>query len=316
MSCKDRWRVIDILSRKLQGRDDVTFEELSPAIRREAGADLAFKKCIWFSTYRIHHRAAEKFRDRRCFLLGDAAHVHSPMGGQGMNTGLQDAYNLAWKLALVVKGQADDALLDTYEAERIPVAQRLLSTTDRAFTLLVSDGWLAGLFRTRILARIAAFTMTFERPKQIAFRTLSQTGITYRESPLSKMLPGRPNGAPRGGDRFPWLQLKLRENGPIEDLFQKLDDTRYNLIVIGQPVPSGEALGVGDLLRIHVIPEDAHNARELAHVRISRPAFYLLRPDGHVGLAGTRLETDAVTRYLSESGIRPGTLLGRKLRRA
>src|SRR5712691_9104815 len=151
MSCKDRWRVIDILSRKLQGRDDVTFEELSPAIRREAGADLAFKKCIWFSTYRIHHRAAEKFRDRRCFLLGDAAHVHSPMGGQGMNTGLQDAYNLAWKLALVVKGQADDALLDTYEAERIPVAQRLLSTTDRAFTLLVSDGWLAGLFRTRIL---------------------------------------------------------------------------------------------------------------------------------------------------------------------
>src|SRR6266704_88099 len=124
MRGKDRWRVIGILPKKLRGRDDVTFEELSPDIRREAGANLDFKECSWFSTYRIHHRAAEKFRDRRCFLLGDAAHVHSPMGGQGMNTGLQDAYNLAWKLALVVKGHADAAVLDTYEQERIPVAQR------------------------------------------------------------------------------------------------------------------------------------------------------------------------------------------------
>src|SRR5882762_7411349 len=304
MRGKDRWRVIGILPKKLRGRDDVTFAELSPDIRQEAGADLNFKECSWFSTYRIHHRAAEKFRDRRCFLLGDAAHVHSPMGGQGMNTGLQDAYNLAWKLALVVKGQADDALLDTYEAERIPVAQRLLKTTDRAFVLVVSDNWLAKLFRTRILTRIVAFAMTFERPKQLAFRTVSQTGIAYRESPLSKMLPGMPDGGPRAGDRFPWLQLRLRENGPIEDLFQKLDDTRYNLIVTGQPAPSEEASRLGDLLSTHVIPDDAPNAQELARVRIPGPAFYLLRPDGHVGLAGTRLEPDAVTRYLSDSWIR------------
>jgi len=303
MRGKDRWRVIGILPEKLR-RDDVTFEELSPDIRREAGANLDFKECSWFSTYRIHHRAAEKFRDRRCFLLGDAAHVHSPVGGQGMNTGLQDAYNLAWKLALVVKGHAEAALLDTYEAERIPVARRLLATTDRAFVLVVSDSWVARLFRTRILARIAALAMTFERPKQFAFRTISQTGIAYRESSLSKMLPGLPDGAPRAGDRFPWLRLRFLANGPVEDLFQKLDDTRYNLIVTAQPAPSGVALGLGELLRIHAIPDDTQNAQELARVRISGPAFYLLRSDGHIGLAGTRLEPDAVTRYLSESGIR------------
>jgi hypothetical protein len=304
MRGKDRWRVIGILPKKLRGRDDVTFEELSPDIRREAGANLNFKECSWFSTYRIHHRAAERFRDRRCFLLGDAAHVHSPMGGQGMNTGLQDAYNLAWKLALVVSGKADAALLDTYEKERIPVAQRLLRTTDRAFNLVVSDRWIAGLFRTRILARIAAFAMRFKRVQTLAFRTISQTAIAYRESPLSKILPGLPDGAPRAGDRFPWLRLRFQANGPVEDLFQKLDDTRYNLIVIEQPAPPGEALGLGDLLRVHVIPDEANNAQELARVRISGQAFYLLRPDGHVGLAGVRPEPGAVTRYLSESCIR------------
>ena len=303
MRGKDRWRVIGILPEKLQDRDDVTFDELSPDIQLEADANLTFKECSWFSTYRIHHRAASKFRDRRCFLLGDAAHVHSPMGGQGMNTGLQDAYNLAWKLALVVEARANETLLDSYEAERLPVARRLLSTTDRAFTMLVSDSWLAELLRTRIIARIAAFAMTFERAKRLAFRTISQTGIAYRESPLSQTLVGLPEGAPAAGDRFPWLQLRLRSNGPVEDLFQKIDDTRYNLIVIGQPAPSTEAAELDGLLTTHVIPDDAHNMQELARVRISGSAFYLLRPDGHVGLCGVRLDASTVTRYLSKTGI-------------
>jgi 2-polyprenyl-6-methoxyphenol hydroxylase-like FAD-dependent oxidoreductase len=181
----DHWRVVGILPPGLRGRDDLTFEDVIPAVRREAGAGLAFARCSWFSTYRIHHRRAARFRDRRCFLLGDAAHIHSPVGAQGMNTGLQDAYNLAWKLALVVGGRADAALLDSYENERIPVAERLLRTTDRAFSLIVSDGWIAGFFRTRIQARILAVAMTVERIRTLAFRTISQTGIRYPNSPLS-----------------------------------------------------------------------------------------------------------------------------------
>ena len=300
----DHWRVVGILPQNLRGRDDLTFEDVVPSVRREAGAGLSYKGCTWFSTYRIHHRSAERFRDRRCFLLGDAAHVHSPVGAQGMNTGLQDAYNLAWKLALVVEGRANAGLLDTYEAERIPVARRLLSTTDRAFMLIVSDNWLAGLFRTRILARILAFAMTIERVRKLAFRTISQIGIHYRESPLSNTLPGLPDGAPRAGDRFPWLQLKIHANGPAEDLFQKLDDTRFNLIVIGQPAPLAMTSGFGDLLRTHAIPDDDHNTRALAGAQISGPAYYLLRPDGYIGLAGTRLETETLARYLAEAHLR------------
>jgi 2-polyprenyl-6-methoxyphenol hydroxylase-like FAD-dependent oxidoreductase len=298
----NRWRVIGILPEHLRGRHDLTFEETVPALRLEAGAELSFRSCSWFSTYRIHHRCAERFRDRRSFLLGDAAHVHSPMGGQGMNTGLQDAYNLAWKLALVVQGRADPGLLDSYAAERMPVARRLLETTDRAFALVVSDTRVAALFRTQIVARVAAFAMTLARVRRVAFRTLSQTGIGYPASPLSRTLAGVPAGAPRAGERFPWLRLRLRPGGPVEDLYAGLDDTRYELLVFGQPAAAAPDLG--DLVSVRVIPDDPDNAQALAGAGIAGPAFYLVRPDGHVGLAGARLEPQAVIDYLAETHVR------------
>lgn len=308
MRGKDHWRIVGILPPALRNRDDVTFEAVSPSLRSEAGAGLSFKTCSWFSTYRIHHRSALRFRDRRCFLLGDAAHIHSPVGAQGMNTGLQDAYNLGWKLALVVQGQAHAALLDSYEEERVPVARRLLNTTDRAFRLVVSDSRLAGLLRTKILARIAAFAMSRKRVQGIGFRVVSQTGIHYRKSPLSQSLDGLPDHAPRAGDRFPWLRLKFRAEGSVEDLFQKLDDTRLTLIAVGQPAPPEGAQGLGDFLRVHAIPADPVNDAELARARIPRPSFYLLRPDGHVGLCGARLEAAAIARYASgRLGLRAGS---------
>jgi len=299
MRGKDHWRIVGILPASLRGRQDVKFEDVMPSLRGEAGAELAFKACTWFSTYRIHHRSADRFRDRRCFLLGDAAHIHSPVGAQGMNTGLQDAYDLGWKLALVAQGRADAALLDSYEEERIPVARRLLKSTDRGFTLAVSDSWLAGFFRTRIIARAAAFAMSRKSVRNFAFRVVSQTGIHYRKSSLSSSTEKLPEGAPHAGDRFPWLKLKLRPNGAIEDLYQVLDDMRLNLVVVGQPLPPSLA-EFGELLQIHGIPTDPANDAELAHARIPQPSFYLLRPDGHIGLCGLRLDPAAVSRYLSE----------------
>jgi hypothetical protein len=147
--------------------------------------------------------------------------------------------------------------------------------------------------------------MMIERVRKLAFRTISQIGIRYRRSPLSQTLAGLPEGAPVAGDRFPWLSLTFSSNGPAEDLFQKLDDTRFNLLVIGQPAPSADAIGLGDLLRIHAIPDVPANRSELARVAISGPAFYLLRPDGHVGLAGPRIDAGTVNRYLTERHLCP-----------
>ena len=296
----DHWRIVGILPSDLRGRDDLTFEDVIPSVRQKAGTQLSFRACSWYSTYRIHHRRAARFRNGRAFLLGDAAHIHSPVGAQGMNTGLQDAYNLAWKLALVVSGRAGAALLDSYEDERVPVAQRLLSTTDRAFSLVVSDSVLARLFRTRVLAKIMALAMRVESVQKLAFRTISQIGISYRGSRLSETLPGIPEGAPRAGDRFPWLRLKFQPNGSPEDLFGRLDDTRFNLIVIGQVTPPGGIPELGDLVHIIEVPHDPANDRELVHAHIPRVSFYLLRPDGHVGLAGVQLDAAAASRYVAE----------------
>jgi len=294
----DRWRVIGMLPEELRARDDVTFDDVIPSLKREAGADLDFRACDWFSVYRIHHRAAERFRDRRAFLLGDAAHIHSPAGAQGMNTGLQDAYNLAWKLALVVQGKAAPALLDTYEQERIPVARRLLETTDRAFQAVVSQGWLPTLMRTKVIARVAAAAMKFARVRELVFRTVSQTGIRYPDSALSQALPGLPADAPKAGDRFPWMRLRLRVDGPAEDLYRVLDDMRFNLLAFGPDVAAdGATQGFGDLVRVHVI-QGVGNEEPLARAGISQPSFYLLRPDGHVGLCGPGFDAPAIRRYL------------------
>lgn len=295
---QDRWRVIGILPGRLQGREHLTFDELAPSIQGETGGDLTFKQCNWFSTYRIHHRAAERFRDRRCFLLGDAAHIHSPAGAQGMNTGLQDAYNLAWKLALVVQGYAAPALLDTYEAERIPVAKRLLETTDRAFQRIVSDGLFGALLRTKIIARVAAVAMRFEPVRRFAFRTISQLGIAYPQSVLSQA-SGAPQQAPKAGDRFPWLRVKLAGDRAIKDLHREMDDTHFNLVLCGQVATSLQP-PAGDLVKTHIIPRDADNHAELVRTGIDGSWFCLMRPDGYIGLCGGAFDAAAVARYLTQ----------------
>jgi hypothetical protein len=303
----DHWRIAGILPENMRDRKDLTLDDVAPAVRHEAGDQLDFKSCSWFSTYRIHHRRAVRFREGRYFLLGDAAHIHSPVGAQGMNTGLQDAYNLAWKLALVVSGRADAQLLDSYAEERMPVARKLLNTTDRAFSIIVSNAWYARWIRARVVARAAAVLMARKWFQRLAFTTVSQIGIHYAESPLSETHPDVPKDAPQAGDRFPWLQLAFASGDNSIDLFRRLDDTHFHLIVVGQPAPAPTGMDLGDLLEIHAVRDDSVNRGELLRGGIPSPSFYLLRPDGHIGLAGVRMDPRAVAGYVAER-LHMGTL--------
>src|SRR5207245_6373737 len=120
-------------------------------------------------TYHVHHRVAENFRKDCAFLLGDAAHIHSPVGGQGMNTGIGDAVNLAWKLAAVLNGRADLSLLDSYEPERISFARRLVTTTDQAFTGVTSNGGIARRVRLNLVPVVIPMIFTFAATRRFMF---------------------------------------------------------------------------------------------------------------------------------------------------
>ena len=231
-------------------------------------------KVNWFSTYNVHHRVAERFRDGRVFLLGDAAHIHSPVGGQGMNTGIGDAVNLAWKLAAVVNGESSPALLDTYEAERMAFARELVATTDRAFTLVTRQGALARLVRTRAVPLAAPPLLAMQRLRTFMFGRISQLGIRYRDSALSD---GRA-GAVHGGDRLPWAATA--SGG---DNFAPLTSLSWQVHVYGTPTDDVVRAGAGLHVPLHVFAwTDA--AR---HAGFERDAVYLVRPDGYVALAAS-----------------------------
>ena len=184
----------------------------------------------WFSTYHVHHRVADHFRKGRAFLLGDAAHIHSPVGGQGMNTGIGDAMNLAWKLAAVLHGRADASLLDSYEPERIAFARRLVATTDRAFTGVTSPGAIARRVRLHIVPLLLPLLFGFTAVRRLMFRTVSQTAVNYRASRLSE---GRA-GAVHGGDRLPWV--KPTDDG-AKDNFAPLTSLDWQVHVYGDASP-------------------------------------------------------------------------------
>src|SRR5262249_24594711 len=153
-----------------------------------------------------------------------------------------------------------------------------------AFRLVVSDTRIAGLLRTKVLARIAAFAVNRNAVQRMAFRTVSQTGIRYRKSALSKSLNSLRENAPQAGDRVPWLRVKLTAGGPVEDLFQKFSDLPFNLILVGQHAIPTEPPNFGGLLHAYIVPSDPANDQELERTGIPRPSFYLVRPDGYIGL--------------------------------
>lgn len=244
----------------------------------------------WFSTYRVHHRVAEFFRRDRAFLLGDAAHVHSPAGGQGMNTGIGDAINLAWKLAAVLSGGATAKLLDSYETERIAFARRLVSTTDRVFSFVTAEGKVADLLRTRLAPFLIPKMTSFGASREFLFRTVSQITLNYRGMPLSEGTAGHVHG----GDRLPWAHDGEGDN------YEPLKNPTWQVHVYGDTSDEMIAWCIEHHLPLHVF--DWRPAFDTAG--LARNGFYLLRPDTYVAIADNSADPKVIERYFRDHGIR------------
>ena len=265
-----------------------TWDDIDKSILERVG--VRARNVKWFSTYHVHHRVVERFSAGRVFLLGDAAHVHSPVGGQGMNTGIGDAFNLAWKLSDVLAGRASSSILETYEPERRAFALRLVATTDRLFTLATRDGALARWVRTRALPRVVPSVLGTDRGRAFLFATVSQTRVRYRQSALSE---GRA-GTVHAGDRLPWF---AQAGDGSDDNFTPLGSRAWQAHVYGDSKPGFDV--VQTACERHAIPVVHLPWRAAAgDVGLEPGALYLVRPDGYLGFVDPEPRIAAVEAYL------------------
>jgi hypothetical protein len=209
-----------------------------------------------------------------------------------MNTGIGDAINLAWTLAAVIKGEATPRLLDSFEPERIRFARRLVSTTDRIFSFVTERGALATFVRTQMLPVVLPLLAGRPQVRRLLYRTISQLGISYRESPLSAGSAGHVHG----GDRLPWVPMST-----TEDNFTPLTSMAWQAHIYGEPRVSARATCAELQLPLHIFPwtPEAKNAGLL------RSALYLVRPDGYVALANSDGLANGLRSYFTKRGLTP-----------
>ena len=275
----------------------LSLDELQGLVDGATGGRLHLRDPVWLTHFHLHHRQARHYRAGRLFLAGDAAHIHGPVGAQGMNTGMQDAWNLGWKLALVARGAAHPRLLDSYEAERWPVGRVLLRSTDRAFGLFtraMSGAPLAAWVRRTAGPRVLPRLLGSRRIRAILFRFVSELDVRYRGSPA--VMEGRPRlrAGPRAGDRLP--DAPVRRDGEATFLQHELAGPCLHLLLCGEGwerSPAAELAGrYRGLLSVHYLSRRGRaglveaGGEVLARLGVGGTidaAQYMMRPDGHVG---------------------------------
>ena len=288
-----RYRIVGVFPDEFaKDAGDVLYEEIEARIKELAKLDLDIHDVEWFSTYKVHTRHAERFSKGRCFLAGDSAHIHSPAGGQGMNTGIQDGYNLAWKLALVLRRVANEKLLNTYNEERLANAKNLLRTTDRMFGIAAGEEWWLSFIRLNIFPPLAKYVFTLDSVKSFLFPIVSQIGINYRDSSLSRH-DGDESLKAKAGDRVPYHVIDGAS------IYDRLRQPKFHLIRFSdhddgdwQAFSSAIQHEYSELVDCESFPltEDAGDR-----------SFYLFsRPDNYIGFVSRNISLAQVKQYFRE----------------
>ena len=314
------WRLLTVRPRDVAatgGPPDLA--ALQAVADRLTGGVLRLRRPRWTAEQHLRRGQAGRYRAGRVLLAGDAAHLNSPAGAQGMNTGIQDAANLAWKLALVVQERAAPDLLDTYEAERRPVGRRVRQLTDLAFLAEAASTWPLPELRSRLAPPLLRLLDGRPVPAP-ALRLVGGLVTRYRRSPAASEAAPRLWRGPRAGDRLPDGQVRVA--GALRWLHRLLEPPALHLLCCGPGPWDEDALaaltrrGGGALRVLHLAAAAGDGAvfdpggRLLARLGVSRNAVYLVRPDGYVAArnAGTDLGGVAayVERWLSPAAVPPG----------
>jgi 2-polyprenyl-6-methoxyphenol hydroxylase-like FAD-dependent oxidoreductase len=289
------WRIVGTFPEGHKADEgEILYEEIEKQIIADTELKLNITKVNWFSVYKVHSRAVNKFSEGRCFLAGDAAHIHTPAGAQGMNTGIQDGYNLAWKIDAVLRGAASEKLLTTYNDERLVNAKHLLKTTDQFFNFGASDDWFISFFRTHIFPYVAGFAFSLDIVKKAIFPLVSQIGINYRDSRMSETTG---SFSMKAGDRMPYFLVNGRS------IYDDLREPKFHLITFSdgqQTAPEVENnldAKHRELLDFHSLPLYPN----IAEIFGTKQSFMvMLRPDNYIGLITNGNAPEVIQKYLSE----------------
>lgn len=295
MTGEGQWRIVGTFPEEFAGEEgEVLYEEIEAQIKRDAEIDLDITRVNWFSTYKVHSRHVDSFSSGRCFLAGDSAHIHTPAGAQGMNTGIQDGYNLAWKLAFVLKGRAGARVLETYDEERLENAKNLLKTTDRFFNFVASPEAVLSYLRTHVFPYVASAAFSIEAIRKLVFPPISQIGINYRHSSLSG--GGGGHFGVRAGDRMPYFLI----DG--ESVYDRLREPKFHLLAFSdgtedfQPVRAELESRYAESVDFHAVPL-GRQVEEAFHA--NGPFYVLLRPDNYVGFISAEPSAHELREYLN-----------------
>ncbi len=291
-----RYRVLAAEGTSAANAGDPSFDETQALISKLSTVPVALRDPRWLARFHLHHRGVDHYRAGRAFVAGDAAHIHSPAGGQGMNTGLQDAANLAWKLGMVIRGLADERLLVSYERERMPVGRQLLRFTDRLFSLAASRSRWVIRIRDFVLPHLVPLVSSSQAGRARVFRYIAQLGIHYRDSEIVAAHDHGFHGGPRPGMRAP--------DGPLDDgtsLFAGLAAYKHHAVLFGEPEPAA----IAALRELHapwleIVPVRASEALRDRYA-VTGPALYLIRPDGYVAYRALGHDAGALGEFLQRA---------------
>jgi hypothetical protein len=320
------WRVIAMKASEQQATlvaneppvGPLSLQELQSIVDFPTGESVRVRDPAWLTHFRLHHRQVERYRNGRVFLAGDAAHIHSPVGGQGMNTGIQDAWNLGWKLALVARGDAQPQLLESYQQERWPVGYFLLRFTDRIFSRLtrgLSAGALTASVIGLIVPRLLPRLLAINRIRTAAFRFVSELDIEYHKSPaVTEGDPPLTHG-PRAGDRLP--DAHLVRNGHPAFLQRSVVGPHLALLLCGETITWDTSHldqlvnRYPSLLTVHHLSRQPsagalvdETGDTLTLLAGAEGAQYLIRPDGYIAFRCAGRDLRSLGLYLARWFIR------------
>jgi len=303
-----RKRIDGLIPIELTGKNKITFEDIEKTFTERLRMKIRLYNPEWFSVSHPNQQYALSYQENRCFLLGDAAHTFTPVGAQGMNTGLQDAYNLAWKLGFVIQQKVKSTLLKSYSDERKIIAKKTARFTGHLYCLVTSRNILPKTIRMHLLPYLIKWILPFiekqKKLRQFCFKAISEIGINYRKSPLTShsSLGYFPSHAPRPGDRLPYLIYA--ENDKEINIQDKINGIGFMLITFTNNSLPQDILAIiekyNQAVFIETIPLTYETKSLYSHFGIENSGCYLIRPDMYIAYRSAQLNGQHLDTFLRQ----------------